>query len=562
MGLRPASQVPPWFVVQNPVLSSSLPFGFSSRCSVSTLASCAPFSGVEFSGTRRDVALDEIAMRVGPRVPAYDQSQKDFRIAFILVTQRGQSPRAASLQTLETLRAEWPRFFQQAVEGRGTVNADLLSTSISELRTTIAPDGSRRIESTGLPEFTQVGYATLESAAGISVLRSLAGSNVRSEAALPAAAIGNSFTIYVERGGLTSTGLAIINTATVEASVTLTLSGGNAQTAFAIPARNQKTQFIHELLPGMPSPFTGTATLQSNVPVGLLALRGIVNESGDFIMTTIPVSSGSLPTGTTIFPQIADGGGYVTEILMINPTSSTLSGRLEFSFEVTTDRGRNTRFSYDIAPGEAWKLRTAGASLPEQSGFATLVPDAGGAPLSTLVLRQYSGSKLKFAAGVPGARALSRGVMPGVSDAFRQTAFALVNESDTPSEVRLRVFNADGSLVTSDIFTIAAGGHRAAFLEQLAPFLPAVFEGAVTIEASVPVHVISLRALVNADGEFLMTSMPVIDQNEPPASVSYFPQLVDGGNFTTEFLMLNPNTSAARLQFFDTSGQPLSIKLQ
>ena len=57
--------------------------------------------------------------------------------------------------------------------------------------------------------------------------------------------------------------------------------------------------------------------------------------------------------------------------------------------------------------------------------------------------------------------------------------------------------------------------------------------------------------------------MPLVDLNQPsPSGTSYFPQLADGVNYTTEFLLLNATAASARLQFFNTAGQPLPVSVR
>jgi hypothetical protein len=93
MGLRAASEVPPWFVVTNPTVSGNLPLGFPTSCrSLTNLPACPPFAGVQISGTRRNVTIDDIVSLVGPRIPGAEQAQKDFRVGFILITRRSATP--------------------------------------------------------------------------------------------------------------------------------------------------------------------------------------------------------------------------------------------------------------------------------------------------------------------------------------------------------------------------------------------------------------------------------------------------------------------------------------
>jgi hypothetical protein len=565
MGLRPASQVPPWFVVGNPALPATLPSGFPSLCrDLQRLPACAPYVGLDFSGTRRDVTIDEIISAAGPRVPSFEQAQKDFRVAFVLVTQRGQAARASSLLNLDAFRSQWQTFFNDAVENRGTMRTDLLPPATTEYRADIPANGSRHIETSGASSTVQVGYSTLDSAVGISVVRFISGSNIRSEAALPAATVGTAFRIYVERTERASTGIAIVNTQSTAASITAQLSDGR-QTTIQVDALGQKSQFVHELFPNIGTSFTGSMSLTSNVPIAVLALRGTINQSNDFIMATVPVFSGATTTEPTVFPQIADGSGFVTELILLNPAATTISGTVEFSGSVATDRGTSTTFPYQIPAGGTWTLKTTGNRSDVLTGFASVTPAAGGvAPVATAIFKQFTGSNLNFEAGVPAARAFTRAAMFGVRDATHRTALAVVNRGTGTTTVQLTALRSDGTMAApAKTISLASSGRSAAFLDELIPELPANFDGTVTLESASPFYAITLRTLVNTSGTFLVTTMPLVDLNQPaPLGTSYFPQLADGVNYTTEFLLLNPAPASARLQFFNTAGQPLPVSFR
>src|SRR5207248_5056746 len=58
------------------------------------------------------------------------------------------------------------------------------------------------------------------------------------------------------------------------------------------------------------STFEGTFSYSSNVPVSAMAIRGVSNERGDFLMSTLPVIDLSSPpqSGLVVVPHFADGG--------------------------------------------------------------------------------------------------------------------------------------------------------------------------------------------------------------------------------------------------------------
>jgi hypothetical protein len=58
-------------------------------------------------------------------------------------------------------------------------------------------------------------------------------------------------------------------------------------------------------------------------------LRSLYNERDDFLMTTFPVADANgVAPSPIVFPQIADGGGYMTQFILlgaVGPSSVTLN---------------------------------------------------------------------------------------------------------------------------------------------------------------------------------------------------------------------------------------------
>jgi hypothetical protein len=111
MGLVPPSAVPTFFYVENPVSSK--------------VRGDAPAINVSFTGTRRDVLLEDIIAVNGPRIPAAADSPKVHRQAFIYIVSNGRSTDAAQVAKLERIRAQWVTFLQQGTEGRMTADTRL-----------------------------------------------------------------------------------------------------------------------------------------------------------------------------------------------------------------------------------------------------------------------------------------------------------------------------------------------------------------------------------------------------------------------------------------------------
>lgn len=111
MGLRSPEEVRDSFVIVNP----------ESGISRSTSAR----RGVTVRGTRQAVAIHDIVEANGPRIPTVETSQKEFRVAFILVTRQGTTPAQSTLDKLNLFRTEWEAYFFRATDGRARVDSRL-----------------------------------------------------------------------------------------------------------------------------------------------------------------------------------------------------------------------------------------------------------------------------------------------------------------------------------------------------------------------------------------------------------------------------------------------------
>jgi hypothetical protein len=112
MGMRDASEVPPFFFVRNPA-------GV-----LDTDPGREPRTGVTFTGTRKDVSIGDVVSALGARRPAGAPWTAPFRQAFVYVSVGGP-PDPAALAKIERIRAAWPAFFLMSTEGRGTVDPTL-----------------------------------------------------------------------------------------------------------------------------------------------------------------------------------------------------------------------------------------------------------------------------------------------------------------------------------------------------------------------------------------------------------------------------------------------------
>jgi hypothetical protein len=65
-----------------------------------------------------------------------------------------------------------------------------------------------------------------------------------------------------------------------------------------------------------------------------MGLRGRTNARGDFLMTTTPPANENdpAPTGDRFFPHFADGGGWITQFVLISGSEGPTSpGTIRFA---------------------------------------------------------------------------------------------------------------------------------------------------------------------------------------------------------------------------------------
>jgi len=144
-----------------------------------------------------------------------------------------------------------------------------------------------------------------------------------------------------------SLGVAIVNPNSSDAGVTLTLKKGDgttaASTTLTVLSKHQTSKFINELFagtPSVPSEITGTLAITSSgtgsLPVSVIGLRFRGSNFSTLPATNLaPVSpapasaSALLGPGAVLLPQFAAGGGWATELVMVNSNSTPMNVRVD-----------------------------------------------------------------------------------------------------------------------------------------------------------------------------------------------------------------------------------------
>jgi trimeric autotransporter adhesin len=155
-----------------------------------------------------------------------------------------------------------------------------------------------------------------------------------SESGIPSSAATTHARVYVDLSGGHDVGLAVANIGNAETSIEIHsyqtdgVSGiGTSWGPWTLAANGHDAKFTSELIEGLPSGYRGVLEIRSETPFAALTIRSLINERDDFLMTTFPISDASRTAPSpVIFPHVADGGGYVTEFILISagaPASTT-----------------------------------------------------------------------------------------------------------------------------------------------------------------------------------------------------------------------------------------------
>jgi hypothetical protein len=107
MGLASPDEVQPWFYIAN----SNPQLGIS----------YSPPPGTTVSGVRRDVTIQQVVDAVGPRRPVAAESQRAFRVLFVLLTRDGSAVTPEVIERLTEHRLGFENSFSRVTGGRGTI---------------------------------------------------------------------------------------------------------------------------------------------------------------------------------------------------------------------------------------------------------------------------------------------------------------------------------------------------------------------------------------------------------------------------------------------------------
>jgi hypothetical protein len=466
---------------------------------------------------------------------------------------------------------------------------------------TMAAGGVATNSTAGTASNVRAGYATVAVNAGAApygtaVFSLRQNGVVVSEAGVPASPPTQRARTFIDyRTGVPAgigrldifTGLAIAHRGAAAADITYTLRDRHAQTlaighgTLAVGAHFAK--FIHQMrdvapdfdLPVNFSTATqfGSLEITSSQPLSIIALRLTTNQRGETLLTSTPIAdlSAASTNSPVYFPHLADGGGYTTGLVLLNTSTETEAGIIE----MFDDAGRPltlretggiaaSTFSYSIPPGGTFVLQSDGSSNEAQVGWVLLTPHPGApSPVGAGMFSFSPAGILVTESGVPSATPTTRARIYVDKSGGHDTGLAVANPGASVGRIVFQAFQNDGSTPAGEgvaVVDIPSKGHSAKFVGQLISGLPEGFTGAVQVDSTTPFVALTLRSLSNARGDFLLTTFPIADANQPAPAPIVFPQIADGGGYRTQFIFISPSGSATiTVNLLDDAGSTLEL---
>jgi hypothetical protein len=231
----------------------------------------------------------------------------------------------------------------------------------------------------------------------------------------------------------------------------------------------------------------------------------------------------------------------------------------------------NTVFAQSGSSSDAFSVPASGfissttvVSGQTIQGFATVDPASSSLPPAALEVFSFKpAGVLTSAATIPAQRPMQDGriYFDRPADRTDQADVGIVILNPGNSSVSISYYFTDnGTRTSARTFPVGPfsqiSGYLSGFTE---PF------GTFTFHASSPIAVFAVRTQVNELGNFLQSTVPVVDLNKPhDQPVAFTAFAVGGGAFSTDVVLTNPTdqTITGSLSFFSqASNTPLTVVL-
>jgi hypothetical protein len=228
-----------------------------------------------------------------------------------------------------------------------------------------------------------------------------------------------------------------------------------------------------------------------------------------------------------VIPDFAAGGGWTTNIILVNETEDVLSGTIQprdaagNGTLLDLDGKVSDRFAYSIAPRSSEKFQASNGGDGIQTGSVQIIPapgmpgptalaqisyrNAGVTLTETSVQALPPATDFRLLVGLPGDDVEAGSVYP---------ALIVANPSPDTVTVGLELENLDGSPAgLTGTITLPPNGQQAAFLKEIPGFgsISPSFQGMMRVWSSIQISVMGAIMRYNERGDLLVAIMPPVN---------------------------------------------------
>ncbi len=401
------------------------------------------------------------------------------------------------------------------------LSVNLASGSGSSFNIVISPGGTLRLETSSTGDLA-AGYAKFASNLGVdgsALFKVVNGDNVVSEAGVGLSKATRSFTVYIDNVNNAYSGYAIANFGSANANLTLTLRDKTGVQAgsplqLSLPPGQHFAKFAAQHFPSAATAgFEGSIEVTSDQDVAAVALR--YDNPNQDVFSTIPVLVNEAAT-TLYFPQVADGLGYRTNFILLNPSTASATATLEFydnqgnPLSLPIGGSEKTSYTVDLNAKGAARFITDGTSVdpygnPKVGWVRVSSPQRLG---GSAIFQTVAGGIITSEAGVASSPSASHFTTYVESLGYAESGLAIANPNTAEVNITLNLRDTDGGVAATTNLKLPPLGHVAKFFTQWFPGGFDEFEGTLEVVASAPVTGVALR--YDNLGANVFATLPVV----------------------------------------------------
>jgi DNA-binding beta-propeller fold protein YncE len=318
----------------------------------------------------------------------------------------------------------------------------------------------------------------------------------------------------------------------------------------------------------------GTLRVASQQPVSSLVLLRAHTSRNEDLLAAIPNAESLTASDGAVVPGLEIGAGHQSELVLVNPTQTQLSGRIEILDARTgepvkvAESGSST---YKLAPGGNLHVKLSSPSYMLESAYAVVQGDQGSPlPWAGAMLTTWNDTTLLSETAVSAHQATQMAYLPvdTMQDLIRHgetpstERIAVANATHTPALMRFTLFDPDGTEKGRYEQILPIGTQREWTLADM--FNIEQFKGTIRFWSDTPVAISNKRITNSLRDEPVEDELSYIDSNATSGGTAELPAISDGDGIATKIMLINPTTTDAdvRIRIDSSDGQPAEVALR